>query len=85
MRNIDDMAKFRRLARSVAVAAFILPGSILGPSAVSRADGCDSLYNSQMGGCAGLTGVSHRDCADHAMACISNVSRAVTSKGKANQ
>jgi hypothetical protein len=68
MQNTDGMAKFRWLARAVAVAAFILLGSVLGPNAVSRSDGCDSLYNSQMGSCAGLAGASHRNCADHAMA-----------------
>jgi hypothetical protein len=67
MRNIDGMAKFPRLTRSVAVAAFILVASVLEPN-VRMGDGCDALYNSRMGGCAGLTGVSHRNCADHAMA-----------------
>jgi hypothetical protein len=67
MWNIDGMAKLPRLARSVAVAALILVASVLGPN-VRMGDGCDALYNSQMGRCAGLTGVSHSNCADHAMA-----------------
>jgi hypothetical protein len=37
--NIDGMAKLPRLARSVAVAAFILVASVLGPN-VRMGDGC---------------------------------------------
>jgi hypothetical protein len=64
----NGIAKFLWLARAVAVAAFILLGSVLGPNAVSRADGCDALLNSQMAQCAGLSGVSYRNCKGHAMA-----------------
>jgi hypothetical protein len=67
MWNIDGIAKLPRLARSVAVAAFILVAPVLGPHVI-MGNNCDALYSSQMQNCAGLTGSSYRSCASHAMA-----------------